>query len=194
MAGRHAGLLIARSPQTPVAQVAHDTRHENEVLSITISGGGMKFVGKLHNDVLGGALMFAVGFSVAVHSTSLKIGTLSDMGPGYFPLILGVILTFVGIAITVKGYLSILPRKEQKPPEWKAWLLICLGMISFVVLSEYLGLVAATFAIVFISALADRKNSWRSAAVLALAMVPVSVIVFWWILQIQLPLFKWGGA
>ena len=154
----------------------------------------MKFVSRLHKDVLGGTLMFGVGCAVAVHSTSLEIGTLSDMGPGYFPLVLGVMLALVGIAITVKGHMSIVQEKQKHPPEWKAWLLICLGIISFVILSNYLGLFAATFAIVFISALADRNNSWRSATLLALAMVPVSIIVFSWALQLQLPLFKWGFA
>ena len=50
----------------------------------------------------------------------------------------------------------------------------------------------ATFAIVFISALGDRRNTVKSAFLLAAAMVVVCLIVFSWGLQLQFPLFRWG--
>ncbi|MFP3711527.1 tripartite tricarboxylate transporter TctB family protein, partial [Paraburkholderia sp. SIMBA_009] len=48
------------------------------------------------------------------------------------------------------------------------------------------------FAIVFISALGDRKNTVKQAFVLSLGMSVIAVVVFWWALQLQLPLFRWG--
>jgi hypothetical protein len=157
----------------------------------------MTFVRNLHKDVLGGVLVSGVGIAVATRSMSFNFGALSRMGPGYLPLALGAILTLVGIAIAVKGYMATgcqVQAKSLHPPEWRAWLLISLSIVIFVVLAKFAGLVPATFAIVFVSALGDRENSWRGAALLGLAMVAVSVVVFWWALQIQLPLFKWGGA
>ena len=72
-----------------------------------------------------------------------------------------------------------------------------LGMIGtpeeFLLLGEYGGLLPATFAIVFISALVDRDNTLREAFLLALAMMVIAVVVFWWALSLQLPLFQWGG-
>jgi hypothetical protein len=158
----------------------------------------MTLVRDLHKDVVGGVLIAGFGVAVAAHSLSaFSIGTLSQMGPGFFPLTLGVVLILSGVAIAVKGHLSA-PRTTKEatrhPPEWRAWFLICLGIASFVVLAKYAGMVPATFSIVFISAFADRKNNWRQALFLALAMALVSVVVFWWALQIQLPLFKWGSA
>jgi hypothetical protein len=155
----------------------------------------MAHVRSLNKDVWGGLLMTCIGIWVAVHSISYSVGTLTHMGPGYFPLVLGAILALTGIAIGIKG-LTADPgeRRSARRPEWKAWMLICAGLIAFVVFAEYAGLVAATFATVFISALGDRDNSWRSASALALAMVIVGVVVFGWALKVQLPLFKWGGA
>ena len=148
---------------------------------------------KVHKDVLGGALMIALGVVVAVQGSTYSIGTLSRMGPGYFPVALGVILALSGIAIAIKGWFASAPEDAKPiPVEWRAWLLIALSIIAFVLFAEYLGLVPATFAVVFISALADRQNTWRSAAVLALGVVVVAVVVFWWALQLQLPLFRWG--
>ena len=95
----------------------------------------------------------------------------------------------------MKGYFS--ERRIKRPtlrPEWRSWFLICLSIATFIVLARYIGLAIATFAIVFISAMADRTNTWRSASALALAMVVFGIVVFWWALQIQLPLFKWGAA
>lgn len=149
----------------------------------------------LNKDVWGGLLMTGIGLWVAVHSVSYSVGTLTRMGPGYFPLVLGVVLALTGIAIGIKGVKAGPDeRRSGHRPEWKAWMLICAGLVAFVVFAEYLGLIAATFATVFISALGDRNNSWRSATVLALAMVVVGVVVFGWALKVQLPLFTWGGA
>jgi hypothetical protein len=147
----------------------------------------------LHKDFWGGALMLALGIVVAAQGATYSVGTLSRMGPGYFPVALGVIMALAGIAISIKGYAATPePHEKPLPPEWKAWILISASVIAFVVLAEYLGLVPATFAVVFISALADRDNTWKHALALSLAIVAVAVIVFWWALQIQLPLFRWG--
>ncbi|MBW9105034.1 tripartite tricarboxylate transporter TctB family protein [Paraburkholderia phenoliruptrix] len=156
----------------------------------------------LHKDLIGGGLLIVVGIAVLAHSVTYHIGTLVQMGPGFFPFFLGLILGLVGCGIAVQGYLSVrgaaqpdsLTAKKKLQPEWKAWILICMGMVAFVVLTKYLGLVAGTFAVVFISALGDRGNNIKSAVLLAAAMVAVAVVVFWWALQIQLPLFKWGAV
>lgn len=155
-------------------------------------------VHRLHKDFIGGVLMFSLGIGVTVHSATFEIGSLSQMGPGFFPLSLGLILTLVGCVMTIKARLvqdeTSFQKKKTSSPQWKAWILISLGLLSFVALAKNVGLVAASFSVVFISALADRDNSWRSAALLALVMAAVSVVVFWWALKIQLPLFAWGKA
>jgi hypothetical protein len=46
--------------------------------------------------------------------------------------------------------------------------------------------------VVFIAALGDRQNSVKAAFYLALSITAVSVVVFWWALQVQFPLFNWG--
>jgi hypothetical protein len=149
----------------------------------------------LNKDVCGGLLMMGIGVFVAIHSISYNVGALTHMGPGFFPLTLGVILVLVGFAIGITGLTSERTRPHATyRPEWKGWLLICASLVAFIVFARYGGLVAATFATVFIAALGDRNNSWRSSGVLALAMVVVGVVVFGWALKVQLPLFTWGGV
>jgi hypothetical protein len=145
-------------------------------------------------DYVAGALMVVLGIGAIAEGRRYPMGTLRLMGPGFFPVALGVILALTGLAIGVGARFAAAAdeRPASHPPEWRGWLLICAAMIAFVVLGRYGGLVPATLAIVLISALADRRNSIRSAVVLALAILVVSFIVFWWALQVRLPLFGWG--
>lgn len=146
-------------------------------------------------DMIGGILIGLMGGAITTHSTTLRIGSLSQMGPGFFPFSLGIVLMLVGAAIAIKSIAAgVSIGGERRTFEWKAWLLICISIVSFIVLAKYVGLIAATFSIVFISAFADRENSWRSALGLAVVMVILSVLVFWWALKIPMPLFKFWGA
>ncbi len=144
-------------------------------------------------DLVGGGLMIVLGLGAMIIGMGYQLGTLSRMGPGYFPVALGAILTFTGLLLVVAARLA---KGEEAPSvvhlEWKAWLLIASSVVAFVLLGRHGGLLPATFAIVFISALADRDNSVLAAAILAAAISVVAVIVFWWALQMQLPLFGWG--
>jgi len=150
-------------------------------------------INQRNRDYYGGGLMLLSGVAAAIQGARYQIGTLSRMGPGFFPMALGVILALIGLAIMVTARSSV-PAEEKRPlpPEWRGWIAIVLSLIAFVVLGSYGGLLPASFAVVFISALGDRQNSVKSALILALAIAAVSVVVFWWALQVQFPLFNWG--
>lgn len=142
-------------------------------------------------DFLGGLLMLVLGLAIVWQATSYDIGSLRRMGPGYFPLGLGVILGVTGVALmlTAKAPAASVDRLA---PEWRGWLCICSGIAAFVLLGQFCGLIPATFAVVFISALGDRQNSLRGAALLGLVMSAACVLVFWWLLKVPFPLFRWG--
>lgn len=148
---------------------------------------------KSSRDFVGGGLMIVIGLVAAFVGRTYPVGTLARMGPGYFPVSLGVILALVGLAIATGAKFAERSEEVKRlPPEWRGWICIGLSIVAFVVLGKYGGLVPATFAIVFISALGDRQNTLVSATVLALSIVAVCIVVFWWALQIQFSLFGWG--
>lgn len=137
--------------------------------------------------------MAAIGVGAMLEGSSYQMGTLGRMGPGFFPAALGTLLALVGVAIAVAGrFAATEPDEILARPEWRGWACIAASIVAFVVLGAYGGLLPATFAIVFISALGDRQNTFFSALVLALLMAAVCVVVFWWALQLQFPLFAWG--
>ena len=151
-------------------------------------------------DYYGGALMIVLGLGASFQSLSYDRGTLSRMGPGFFPLALGIILTLTGVAIAAAAAPpaaklgTTTDGETQQPwkPEWRGWTCIALGIVAFIVLANNGGLRPATFAVVFVSALGDRRNSVLSAAALAGATVVFAVVVFSLGLHVQLPLFHWG--
>lgn len=147
---------------------------------------------KRKRDYASGALMIALGVAAIGQGSTYHMGTLSRMGPGFFPVALGAILTLVGLAIAVTARFTQYEGEEAPlPPEWRGWFCIGGSIIAFVVLGVYGGLLPATFAVVFISALGDRQNTVKGATILALAIVAVCFVVFWWALQMQFPLFGW---
>lgn len=154
----------------------------------------LSFAKKIKHNQYGGALMFLLGSAIAARSIEYKIGTISRMGPGLFPAAVGALLALTGIGILLPNQTGTPETVEShnRFSDWRGWVLISLSIIAFIVLGVYGGLVPATFAIVFISALADRDNTVLDALLLSIAMVVVCVIVFWWLLQVQFPLFRWG--
>ena len=142
-------------------------------------------------DFLGGLLMLAIGLATVWQATSYDIGSLRRMGPGYFPLGLGVILGVTGVILMLTAKVPAAPA-SRLAPEWRGWLCICAGIAAFVVLGQFGGLIPATFAVVFISALGDRQNTVPGAALLGVVMTAACVLIFWWLLQVPFPLFRWG--
>ena len=149
-------------------------------------------------DYYGGGLMILVGLAAAAIGSTYSIGSLARMGPGYFPVGVGILLVLTGAAIVAAARLHKAPvpavGKQTPPAEWRGWSCIVGGLGAFIVLGRYGGFVPATACVVFISAMGDRTNRPRDAALLAMAMVAVLVIVFWWALKMTFPLFAWGNS
>ncbi len=144
-------------------------------------------------DYYGGALMVLIGLGAVAQGMTYGVGTLTHMQSGFFPVALGCVLALLGVAIAASAKREeTADAGEDEPPEWRGWICITLGILAFLALGRFGGLLPATFALVFISALGDRDNSVRAALILAVAICAVSVAVFWWALKLPFPLLSWG--
>jgi hypothetical protein len=152
----------------------------------------MRSLPSYNRDYYGGALMVLIGLGAISAGVRYGIGTLGEMGAGFFPAAVGATLALIGLFIAATAA----PSRDKEGaivlPDLRGSVCIIGGILAFALLGAYGGLVPATFAVTFISALGDRKNSLWQAFWLASAMVVVSIIVLWWALQLQLPLFAWG--
>src|SRR5690606_30116557 len=112
---------------------------------------------KERKDVLGGALMALLGLFTALEGSSYHIGILARMGPGYFPVALGIILAALGLLIILNADDAGAPSEDEaqasNAPQGRGWACIIAGLLAFIVLGKWGGLMPATFALVFISAM-----------------------------------------
>jgi len=147
-------------------------------------------------DFYAGSVMTLFGLAVALDSMTYTLGTLTHMGPGMFPLMLGITLTFVGMLITGTALFTPLSNNENILPrqkEWRGWFCILAGPILFIVLGEFFGLVPATFACVFVPALGDRTATLKGSAILAAGVTFFGVLLFVYVLKIPFPMFRLGS-
>lgn len=147
-------------------------------------------------DYYAGGLMTLIGIGAVLEARHYNIGTLFHMGPGFFPIILGVVMTFLGILIA--GVAAMAPAVDDDQlimpkPEWRAWACILAGPILFIFLGNWGGLIPATFACVFVSALGDRESTVKSAAILATGVTVCGVALFSYLLQVSIPMWRWGS-
>ncbi len=146
-------------------------------------------------DFYAGGLTVLLGAAVTLDSLTYTLGTLTHMGPGMFPLMLGITLTFVGVLILGAAMATPLSDDENIMPknkEWRGWGCILAGPILFIILGEFFGLVAATFACVFVPALGDRTATVKGSALLAAGVTFFGVLLFTYVLKIPFPMFRWG--
>ena len=148
-------------------------------------------------DFYAGGLMTLLGAAITLNSTTYSTGTLMHMGPGMFPFILGIVLTFIVVLILGTALVTPLSDDEAILPknrEWVGWGCILAGPILFIIFGEFFGMVAGTFACVFVSALGDRTATLKSSLVLAAGVTFFGVLLFSYVLQLPFPMFRWGHS
>ena len=152
-------------------------------------------------DYYAGALMMVLGLIAAHEGSTYPIGTLNQMGPGYFPIALGILLVFLGGLIAATATAGADSEEAALPhAEWRGWFCILAGPALFIVLGRatpwvpVYGMLPATFACVFVAALGDRKSTLKGALILASGVTLFGVVLFHYLLKLPMPVLSWGRA
>ncbi|KIZ48159.1 hypothetical protein OO17_00300 [Rhodopseudomonas palustris] len=147
-------------------------------------------------DFYAGALVVCFGGYIALKGAGYGIGTLTRVGSGFLPCVIGVTLVFVGLAIALSALASADGEDENILPankEWLAWGCILASPVAFILFGKYFGLAPASFACVFVAAMGDREATLKSSLALAAVITTVGVVLFWYLLQVPMPLVTWRG-
>ena len=87
---------------------------------------------KSQKDFFSGLLFMTVGGAFAYGATTYQVGTAARMGPGYFPLLLGVILALMGVVIAVRSFIAGTPDGDHIGAiAWKPLLLVLGANVAF---------------------------------------------------------------
>jgi hypothetical protein len=154
----------------------------------------MSFEGK--RDYYAGALIALIGAAAAYEGSKYGIGTLDEMGSGFFPLTIGLAMILTGASIAISG-----GKLEKQTPgpqlyaasstvDLRGWIAIIGGTCLFIALAEYAGLLPAIFACVFVSALGSRSTHWKEALILAACVTAFGVALFALGLKVQIPILR----
>ena len=153
---------------------------------------------KSQKDFLAGLMFTIVGIGFAWGATNYTIGEGARMGPGYFPLMLGIVLAVLGLIVT---FTALVVETEDGDKvgaiAWKplgfiigANILfgICLGGIPKLGIPS-LGLIVGIYALTFVASLAGEEHRTKEVLVLATVLAVVSYLAFIVLLNLQFPVW-----
>ncbi len=149
---------------------------------------------KSQKDFFSGLMFMGIGVAFAWGATTYNVGEGARMGPGYFPLYLGVLMTILGAAITFKSLVvETMGGDKIGKWAWKPLVFIILANLVFGVLLGGLpsiglppmGLIAAIYALTFISSMAEAGWKFKATLILATVLAIGSYIAFVMALKLQ---------
>ena len=153
---------------------------------------------KSQKDFWSGLMFMVAGIAFAWGATNYTIGEGARMGPGYFPLMLGLLLAAIGLFVTFQALVVETEDGEKIGGiAWKPLLFIIGANLVFGVLLvglpsfgiPALGLVVAIFALTFIAALAGDEFKLKEVAILGAVLAIGSYLAFIVLLKLQFPVW-----
>jgi hypothetical protein len=143
-----------------------------------------------NRDYYAGALVALIGAGAIAEGQSYGFGSLGDVGPGFFPVLLGVGLVAMGALMAATSGRGADSDASAAAPDRRGTVAIVLAVALFIALADTAGLAPATIACVFAGALGTRTTTWRQAALLALGVTVFGVLLFSLGLKVQFPIIR----
>ena len=153
---------------------------------------------KSQRDFFSGVLFSAFGVAFAWGATTYNVGTGARMGPGYFPLMVGVLIAIMGVLITFKALT--VETEDGEPVGGIAWrpLVFVIGanLVFGVLLGGLprfglpaMGLIVAIYALTFIASLAGDQFNLKGVLVLGTVLAIGSYVAFELALKLNFPIW-----
>ena len=147
----------------------------------------------------GAGIMYMVfGLFFALNALNYKMGTAAKMGPGYFPLLLGILLAVIGAFIMFKALTVETPDGDKIGSwAWKPLVYIIAGNVLFGILLAGLpglgvpamGLIVAIFGTTLVVSMAGDTFKLKEVLVLATVLSIGSYGAFVMLLKLQFPVW-----
>jgi hypothetical protein len=129
-------------------------------------------------DFAAGLIYLVAGAGFAIGAFNYKIGDAARMGPGWFPLWIGVLLAVLGLVIAAKAMAPGAARDVLQRPELRTMAWILGSVVLFGLLLQPLGLVLSLAVLVMVSSLGSHEFGWKGALLNTVILILFSVGVF----------------
>ena len=144
-------------------------------------------------DFWSGMMFTGFGAVFAILSRSYDMGTLGEMGPGWFPLVLGLLQTALGILITVGASMAGKPVSDGdgaiEPIGWKELSLVLLAIALFALSLASLGVILSVMVMVGVASFAAHERRLLEMAAVAIVLCALCYAVFVRGLGVPLPVW-----
>ncbi|MFM2036156.1 MAG: hypothetical protein RL459_1421 [Pseudomonadota bacterium] len=153
---------------------------------------------KSQKDFYSGLMFLVVGVAFAWGASSYSIGTGARMGPGYFPLILGILLAILGVVIAFKALTVDTPDGQKIGAlAWKPLVYVIGANVLFGVMLGGLpsvgipamGMIAGIYALTIVASLAGSEFKLKEVLILATILSIGSYLAFVVLLKLQFPVW-----
>jgi len=128
-------------------------------------------------DFLSGAILLAIGIAALYIGQGYRIGTASQMGPGYFPVMLALGLSGIGIILIFNAWRTLEPE-QVAGGTLRAVFFPLLAVVVFGLVIDRLGLVISLMLLLLISVLGSDQTRWKEVPFLIVGAVAFALLVF----------------
>jgi Tripartite tricarboxylate transporter TctB family len=150
-------------------------------------GGSMQL--RNPKDFWAGVLFMAIGaaFAIVIKVYEYPLGTTRSMGPGYFPLVIALLLALLGIIIVAKSLVT--SGEPVSKFAWRPIIWILGGVVLFGLTAKTIGLALAIVLLVLVSAFGGHEFKIKEQLTAAVILAIGSVLVF--VIGLKLPFPIW---
>ncbi len=151
-------------------------------------------------DVFAGLLFAAIGLTTVIVASEYPLGTMRSIGPGYFPIMIGVLLALLGAGVVYQGVSfsaagdpagehTAASAEEDDGIAVRPLIMITLAVVAVGRTLRPRGLAVATVTLVTLASLAGREFRLLNIVLLSVGLIALSWITFIYLLG--LPMTLW---
>jgi hypothetical protein len=134
---------------------------------------------KSEKDFWSGIMFLVVGITFAVGATNYSMGSSARPGPGYFPLMLSIILAILGAIVLFK---SLTIETEGGDPigsiAWRPLLVVVFAITLFAILLPRLGMFLTIPVLIIVVSFAGDEFKWKGVLIASAVLTVFSWLVF----------------
>lgn len=143
----------------------------------------------INRDVVAGIVLALLGAAIAAYAyVNYPTGSISRMGPGMFPVMMGVALLLVALGILAR---SLVNQRETIQVNVRAAIFVLVGLAVFAMMIEPFGVVPSLFVLLVISSGAVPGRRLLGTLLFALVATAGTVIIFVYLMDLHFKLFGW---